>query len=211
MPYLLRTLSRKGRGLYHFVADPNDIAKIFVNEVQSLLSPVARDVRVEITQDSSLCLDRLFGYSPRIEGNRVTLDLDDLNSAATQVILVQYGPESVGQVSVRLRYFDLALKREVEETQRVALKRGVKGNLSQDPEVLKNFTIANLAHALSTMQQSWKQNDLQSAENAIRTAVRQTLDRCPEVEDADIRAQFEVAQNYLSTLDKFNRRNHVLD
>ena len=208
---LLRTLSRKGRGLYHFVADPNDIAKIFVNEVQSLLSPVARDVRVEITQDSSLCLDRLFGYSPRIEGNRMTLDLDDLNSAATQVILLQYGPESVGQVHVRLRYFDLALKREVEETQRVTLKRGVKGNLSQDPEVLKNFTIANLAQALSTMQQSWKQNDLQSAENAIRTAVRQTLDRYPEVEDADIRAQFEVAQNYLSTLDKFNRRNHVLD
>jgi hypothetical protein len=24
-------------------------------------------------------------------------------------------------------------------------------------------------------------------------------------------AQFEVAQNYLSTLEKFNRRNHVLD
>jgi hypothetical protein len=117
----------------------------------------------------------------------------------------------VGQVSVRLRYFDLALKREVEETQRVALKRGVKGNLSQDAEVLKNFTIANIAQALSTMQQSWKRNDLQSAENAIRTAVRQTLDRYPEVEDADIRAQFEVAQNYLSTLEKFNRRNHVLD
>lgn len=208
---LLRTLSRTGRGLYHFVADPNDIAKIFCNEVQSLLSPMARDVRVEITQDGSLRLDRLYGYSPRIEGNRVTLDLDDLNSAATQVILLQYGPESVGQVSVRVRYFDLALKREVEETQRVALKRGVKGNLPQDPEVLKNFTIANIAQALGTMQQSWKRNDLQSAENAIRAAVRQTLDRYPEVEDADIQAQFEVAQNYLSVLEKFNRRNHALD
>jgi hypothetical protein len=66
---LLRTLSKSGRGLYHFVADPNDIAKIFVNEVQSLLSPVARNVRVEITQDRSLRLDRLFGYSAARNGS----------------------------------------------------------------------------------------------------------------------------------------------
>jgi len=208
---LLRTLSRSGRGLYHFVADPNDIAKIFVNEVQSLLSPVARNVRVEITQDGSLHLDRLYGYSPHIEGNHVTLELDDLNSAATQVILLQYAGESVGQVNVRLRYFDLALKREVEETQRVTLKRGVRKNLPQDPEVFKNYTIANIAQALGTMQRFWKANDLQSAESAVRAAVRQTLDRYPEVEDTDIRTQFEVAQNYLSTLEKFNRQRHVLD
>jgi Mg-chelatase subunit ChlD len=208
---LLRTLSRSGRGLYHFVADPNDIAKIFVNEVQSLLSPVARNVRVEITQDRALHFDRLYGYFPRIDGNRVALDLDDLNSAATQVILVQYAPESAGQVTVRLRYFDLALKREVEETQSVTLHRGNKRNVAQDPEVLKNHTIANIAQALSTMQQFWKRNDLESAESALRAAIRQTLDRYPEVEDADIRAQFEVAQNYLSTLETFNRRNNVLD
>lgn len=208
---LLRTLSKSGRGLYHFVADPNDIAKIFVNEVQSLLSPIARNVRVEITQDRSLHLDRLFGYSPRFEDNRVTLELDDLNSAATQVILLQYAPESAGQVSVRLRYFDLALKREVDETQRVTLKRGSRENLTQDPEVLKNYTIASIALALNTMQQFWKRNDLQSAENAVRTAIRETLDCYPVVEDADIRAQVEVAQNYLSTLETFNRRNHVLD
>jgi len=208
---LLRTLSKLGRGLYHFVSDPNDIAKIFVNEVQSLLSPVARNVRVEITQDSSLCLDQLYGYSPHVEGNRVKVELDDLNAAATQIIVLQYAPESAGQVTVRLRYFDLDLKREVEETQRVVLKRGSSKELPQDPEVQKNHTIANIAQALSTMQQSWNRNDLQSAENAVRAAVRQTLDRYPEVEDADIRTQFEIAQNYLSTLEKFNRRIHVVD
>ena len=51
---LLRTLAKRGRGLYHFVADARDIEKVFVNEVQSLLSPVARDVQVEITADSAL-------------------------------------------------------------------------------------------------------------------------------------------------------------
>ena len=77
--------------------------------------------------------------------------------------------------------------------------------------MLKNYAIANIAQALSTMQRSWKRQRRASAESAIRAAVRQTLDRYPEVEDADIRAQLEVAQNYLSTLEKFNRRHHVLD
>ncbi|HEU4435776.1 MAG TPA: VWA domain-containing protein, partial [Pyrinomonadaceae bacterium] len=38
---LLRTLANSGRGLYHFISDYKDIDKVFVNEVQSLISSVA--------------------------------------------------------------------------------------------------------------------------------------------------------------------------
>ena len=44
---LLRTLARSGRGLYHFISDYKDINKVFVNEVQSLISSVAKDVQVD--------------------------------------------------------------------------------------------------------------------------------------------------------------------
>ena len=40
---LLRTLARSGRGLYHFISDYKDINKVFVNEVQSLISSVAKN------------------------------------------------------------------------------------------------------------------------------------------------------------------------
>ena len=45
---LLRTLARSGRGLYHFISDYKDINKVFVNEVQSLISSVAKNVEVRI-------------------------------------------------------------------------------------------------------------------------------------------------------------------
>src|SRR5262249_51491006 len=45
---LLRTLARGGRGLYHFVASGEDLEKVFVDDLQSLLAPVARHARLEV-------------------------------------------------------------------------------------------------------------------------------------------------------------------
>src|SRR6185295_7694653 len=109
---LLRTLAQRGHGLYHFVADARDIEKVFVNEVQSLVSPVARDVRVEIVSDVSLRLEHIYGYQPRYSTNRVTLDMEDLNNGATEVVILKYAPKGVGQVTVRLSYYDLRKQRQ---------------------------------------------------------------------------------------------------
>lgn len=201
---LLRTLAKRGRGLYHFVADSRDIEKVFVSEVQSLVSPVARDVRVEIAYDSSLRLEHLYGYAPRYNGNHIALELDDLNNGATEVIMLRYAPQSIGQVSVRLTYFDLKKQRQVEETQRIGLSYGSGRNYLQDPEVRKNYTIAIVAQALSDMQQSWQRNDYRAAERIVRAAVAETRERYPRMEDQDIRAQLDVAENYLSTLQNYN-------
>src|SRR5205085_8479956 len=48
---LLRELAKSGRGLFHFVADAEDINKVFVKELQSLVSPVATEPNVEIEYD----------------------------------------------------------------------------------------------------------------------------------------------------------------
>jgi secreted protein with Ig-like and vWFA domain len=60
---LLRTLARSGRGLYHFISDFQDIDKVFVNEVQSLISSVAKKVEVKIDYGPGLQLEKIYGYS----------------------------------------------------------------------------------------------------------------------------------------------------
>ncbi len=45
---LLRDLAKSGRGLFHFVADAQDIDKVFLKEVQSLVAPVASEPNLEI-------------------------------------------------------------------------------------------------------------------------------------------------------------------
>jgi uncharacterized protein YegL len=201
---LLRTLAKRGRGLYHFVADPRDIAKVFVDEAQSLMSAVARHVRVEIISDSRGG-ERIFGYQPRRSSDRITVDMDDLNSGATELVMLEYRPESVEEVVVRLVYFDIAKQKEVEAIRQIKLVRGVKSNnFLADEEVRKNYTIATIAQGLNEMQQSWQRSDLRSAERILRTAIREVQDRYPVVRDSDIRAQLDVALNYLTTLERFN-------
>jgi uncharacterized protein YegL len=201
---LLRTLAKRGRGLYHFVADGRDVEKIFVDEIQSLLSPVARDVRVEITAGPGLHLEQLYGYEPHRVGGNISLDLDDMNNGATQVILLRYAAASKGQVTVRLRYFDIERQRNVEDVRTVAL-RGSADAL-RDLEVRKNFSIATIAQGLSDMQKSWERRDYVAAENVLHAAVRETRTLNPIVGDSDVRAQLEVAENYLRTLATINRR-----
>jgi Mg-chelatase subunit ChlD len=202
---LLKTLAKRGRGLYHFVADGRDVEKVFVSEVQSLLSPVARDARVEIESDAALGLEHIYGYEPRRNGNRVTIELDDMNNGVTQVIMLRYAPNGrTGRVTARLSYYDIEQKRRVEETQTVALNNGRGGDFLRDNEVRKNYTIAQIAQALSDMRESWQRNDYRAAERLIREAARETRSRYPRLEDKDIRAQLDVAENYLSTLQSYN-------
>jgi Mg-chelatase subunit ChlD len=62
---LLRTLARSGRGLYHFISDYKDINKVFINEVQSLVSSVAKNVQVRIEYGPGLQIAKIFGYAPQ--------------------------------------------------------------------------------------------------------------------------------------------------
>src|SRR6185295_11821126 len=81
---LLRTLAQSGRGLYHFISDYKDINKVFVNEVQSLVSSVAKNVQVRIEYGNGLRLEKVFGYRPRYDNGTVSVGLDDMNNGLTQ-------------------------------------------------------------------------------------------------------------------------------
>jgi len=192
--------------LYHFVADSRDIEKVFVDEVQSLISPVARNVHVEIASPLPLRLQHVYGYEPHYLGDHLAFDLDNLNNGATEVIMLKYDPEAAGQVTVRLSYFDIRKQRQVEQTRTASLRIRSDGNFLQNTEVRKNYTIAIIAQALSDMQSRWQLSDYRTAERLIRASVVETHERYPGLEDEDIRIQLDVAQNYLLTLQQFNSR-----
>src|SRR6185295_19626996 len=80
---LLRTLAQSGRGLYHFISDYKDINKVFVNEVQSLVSSVAKNVQVRIEYGPGLQVEKIYGYSPRYSNGSFTVTMDDMNNGLT--------------------------------------------------------------------------------------------------------------------------------
>ncbi|MBD0370620.1 MAG: VWA domain-containing protein [Pyrinomonadaceae bacterium] len=211
---LLRQLAKSGRGLFHFVADAQDIDKVFLKEVQSLVSPVASEPNVEIEFDQGLELAQLYGYEPTVRRNSVSIKLDNMNSGLTQVIMMCFrvrpgaSYRSRIPVNVRFTYYDLEQKRQVVkmETAYLTVREGSAGDMLIDGEVAKNYTIALLAQAIHDMAVAVEGGRLQDAEKLLTSAIAKTYQRYPNLEDEDITRTLMVAQKYQEVIRKQNQQ-----
>lgn len=207
---LLRTLAKTGRGLYHFVSDYHDIQKVFSTEVQSLISSVAKRVEVSIEPAAGLEIARIYGYSPRRNGNAVSISLDDMNNGLTQVILMDMAVRSQAKgllpVKVRLSYFDSQRKRLAETIQHATLTASDAAhcNLLADAEVRKNYTIGELAWSLAEMKDAAVAKNYGRASNVLNTSVTETYRRYPNMEDADVRFVLNIVEGYQRDLRAFS-------
>lgn len=213
---LLRTLARSGRGLYHFISDYKDIDKVFVNEVQSLISSVAKNVEVRIEYGSGLQLERIYGYQPRYAHGNVSVVLDDMNNGLTQVVMAKFRAESVRSsipVKVRLTYFDVKRKCPVEEVQELRLVPAESDSceLLMDVEVKKNYTIAQLADSLFEMTGLARRGDFSRAQNILDSSVASAYQRYPNMEDADIRFILNIVEGYQRDLKVYNGHHRRSD
>ncbi|MBO0720559.1 MAG: VWA domain-containing protein [Blastocatellia bacterium] len=210
---LLRKLAESGRGLFHFVADAGDIEKVFINELQSLISPVALEPKLDIDYEPDLELTQLYGYHPEFRRNGVTLKLENMNQGMTQVVLLRFRLAERSQlptrlpVRVRFSYYDLEQKKQISKTQESSLtvRHGPPADLLKDPEVAKNYTIALLAQAIHDMAEACEMRRFQEAEHLLTAAIDQTYIRYPYLDDPDIRRTLSIAQNYQNNLKKFNK------
>lgn len=209
---LLRTLAVSGRGLYHFVSDYQDIEKVFVNEVQSLVSSVAKKVEVSVDYDANLEVEKIYGYAPRTRANGVSIALDNMNNGLTQVVMMRFRARNAAKnyypVKVRLSYFDVKQKRMVEEVQEINLTAARKNYslLLADVEVKKNYTIAELAQSLFDMRESVNRNRYLEAENFVNASVAETYGRYPNKEDKDIQYVLNIIEGYQRDLKTYNRQ-----
>jgi len=208
---LLRELAKSGRGLFHFVADAQDIDKVFLKEVQSLVAPVASEPNLEVEFGPGLELAQVYGYEPERTANGLKIKLDNMNQGLTQVVLLRFKArprtEDSPSPSVRVNfsYYDLGQKRRVTKGEEASLSAGA-GDMLRDPEVGKNFTIAQLAQAIRDMAEAVEAQHFKDAEGIIDAAVAQTRRRYPHLEDEDISRTLSIAQKYQELVRKYNQQ-----
>lgn len=210
---LLRDLAKSGRGLFHFVADAQDIDKVFLKEVQSLVAPVAGEPNLEIEFGPGLELVQVYGYEPERTARGLKIKLDNMNQGLTQVVLARFrvrprafdgaGPS----VRVNFSYYDIERKRRVarNEDASLALKEGRAGDALRDPEVAKNFTIAQLAQSIRDMAAAVESQRYREAERLLDAAIDQTRQRYPHLEDEDISRTLSIARKYQEMVRKYNQ------
>lgn len=209
---LLRTLAKRGRGLYHFVADYNDIDKVFVTEVQSLLSSVAKNVRLDVEFDPNLQVEQIYGYDPRSGRNGFSMNLENLNNGVTQAIIVRFragnANKNFNPVKVRLSYYDVKNGQKKEDVQEVILNGSKKRETKMlvDEEVMKNYTIAELASSLDAMSKAFKSGRAVEAERFLNQTLAATYNRYPNMEDKDIQFILDIIEGYRTDLRNYNRQ-----
>lgn len=204
---LLRTLAKSGRGLFHFVADGSDIEKVFVKEVQSLVATVARQAQVEIEYDSALTPVKIYGYQVAYQPGKVIINLDDMNQGLTQVIMMKFAlkrevssnkrENPYLSVKASLYYHDVQKHREVVRSEQTSLAiRNGEGDLLQDNEVKKNFTIAELAQALHDGAVANETRQPQQCQSIVQAAVNRAYERYPNRTDKDINYILDIVEQY---------------
>ncbi|MCI0563067.1 MAG: hypothetical protein MN733_31705, partial [Nitrososphaera sp.] len=178
-----------------------------------LVSPVANEPNVEIDYDPALELAQLYGYEPRLRQCGVRLKLDNMNQGLTQVVLMRFRlvrkmpDDSRLPVKVRFTYYDLEQKKQVVKTQEsfITVKDRLPGDLLKDTEVGKNYSIALLAQAIRDMAAAYEARHFHEAERLLTTAIAETCERYPNLEDRDIRRTLSIAEKYRDALKKYNR------
>ncbi|MBS1702084.1 MAG: VWA domain-containing protein [Armatimonadetes bacterium] len=211
---LLQSLSHQGRGLFHFVADTEDVRKVFQDEIQSLVSPVATDPSVEITYGNGLKLAKIYGYQPKRNGNQLTVNVANLNNGATEVVMLGFtsrrapGLQEV-PVKVKLSYYDLEAKKTVTTTQETTVKilPSEGGDAFKDDSVAKNYTIAELAQSIHDMATACQYKLYGQGLNALNWSTSEARKRYPSLDDPDIKRTFDIAENYRTVLQKYNDDN----
>lgn len=214
---LLRELAKSGRGLFHFVADAQDIEKVFLKEVQSLVAPVATEPNLEVEFGPGVELAQVYGYEPQRTEGGLKIKLDNMNQGLTQVVMMRLrvrprafdAPSARPSVRVNFSYYDREQKRRVVKTEEAALRAGAGGDMLRDTEVGKNFTIALLAQAIRDMAAEVEAQRYREAERLINTAIATTQRRYPNLQDEDISRTLHIAQKYQESLKKYNREEQT--
>lgn len=214
---LSRQLTASTRNSIHFINDNEDIKKVFIEEVESLLHPVGRKVQLEITYDDrNLELTNLYGYQPTNRGNTITIDLDKMNSGLTQVVLTRFRLKNAQAsnripVSAKLTYFDIRHQKTVTLNESIHLEFDKKTTKRidklADSEVKKNYTIAFMAQSLKDMALLHNQNQSIQGQQLINNAIQSVKSQYPNLTDSDIQRVLDILEKYATQMEQLITHN----
>jgi uncharacterized protein YegL len=203
---LLDRLARGGRGLFHFVADGKDVAKVFVDEVEALVAPAARQAELRLELPEDLDVLQVWGHEYRRERGGLVVALPDMNRGMTAVVLLRCRCDrraGGGRLAVHAELRAVAAQDhapiELRESARLRVDEAAGDGLD-DPEVRKNHTIAVLAQGLHEMAACAQDGRWADADRALRRALESARRSLPHAEDPDVRAVLQMAEDHGRTL-----------
>ena len=211
---LLRKLSDAGRGLIHFVGDSKDIKKTFIEELDSLLVPAARKVRLAIDCRKGKSEIEFYGYQPKSK-NRVTkFKLDNLNCGATQVVMAKVKNfEKQQTVNISLSFDDAVTGKSVEIEKAIRFDRETAGErILADKNVRKNYSIARVAYSIQQCLEYAENKNYKKAAKKLKKGIEFAREHFSKGDDRDVDRMIKIAKDYQQKIAKtIEIMTHVKD
>lgn len=178
----------------HFLHDGQDIQKVFVEEFQTLISPIGSNPVLSITVPGGYKVEQIPGYTFTQMGNQVMIELERLNAGLTEVLMVEVSSESKKsnpEVASSLRYLSYGTEKVVEIA-------GKEGSTAQ--EVKRNLTILNMALAYQKMAEDVKKQNYQQGQSVLHQALLQARVDYPEKADDAVDSLYKLLEGYDNSL-----------
>lgn len=203
---LARQITTENRSSIFFVNDAEDIKKVFIDEIESLLSPVAKEVSLAIRIPDEMKIEKCFGYTAQIHDNTLDFDLENMNNGLTQVFLIKLRPKDPGTsklkkavVGAELNYYDIALK---EKAVLSASNNILKDNFENERDIEKNYCIARMAECIKDIAILCQDENYSEAKYRANYILESTLTFYPDLSDPDVKRVYDILKKYEDTLKK---------
>ena len=209
---LLKLLATNGGGHISHVGDPQDMERTFLEELTSVLFPIAQHLQVEVHYPEGLAYKQLYGFPLEEKKGRVLkFTLDNAFSGLDQLALLRFRldnptPELCDKpVLVRLSFRNLATNQVERLEAEVKLEwEDFSGELElvMDQNEKKLFAVAVMNQSLKVMSDRFHLGDMGGARAALQDGLEQLRKVYPQVQDEDLRALESKLMEYLDIIQK---------
>lgn len=207
---LLKLLASYGGGHVQHVADAKDLKTAFMEELASILFPVAQKVDVTIQYPKGLSFRHLYGFPVKEKGGQyIKLRMDNCYAGIDQLAFLRFRldsptPEKLKEpVRIKVSYKDLATGNMVTQENEAYLKwEAANGDadFAVDQEEKKLYSIAIMNQSLKVMADRFHGLDLAGAKTALEDGLTQLKWVHPSASDEDINDLRESLESYLDVI-----------
>ena len=206
---LLSLLATEGGGLLNFIADSKNINAAFEKDLNSVLSPCAKDLTVEILYNNQIIFKQLYGHPFTKTNESVTMTLNNVYSGLNTLALVKFDlnkpTEQIEKepVIIKMNYFDYRKQKRVYTEEKAYLKwvpATQNFEIILEAQHKKLYAIAILNQSLKVMSEAFAKNDNQKALQEIQNTIFQVKALYPSAKDEDVEKLVATASDYAMAL-----------
>lgn len=195
-----RALTSKGHTV-HFVMDSREIKKIFIDELESLLAPIGREVSLELEWSPEMQLKEFYGYTAQANTQKIVLPLNNMNAGLTQIALLDFKlTDKRGQVKAKLVWKDAISQQPREISLQTSIKAGhEKSTLEDNADLRLNYRIAKAAQNLQNASKLYYSQNASAALVLLDATIQQIKDLQPQ---DDIEPVLDALKTMKKTIEK---------